>query len=90
MPTKPRPSTPEPAQVGAFEAKTRFGELLARVVQGGEAVTITRRGVPVAKLVPITNDVPDPARVLARFQTFQEAHALEDVSTRELVDEGRR
>lgn len=90
MPSKPRPRLPEPAQVGAFEAKTRFGELLARVVQGGEAVTITRRGIPVAKLVPIPNEVPDPLRLLARFRTFQEAHALEGVDTRELVDEGRR
>ncbi len=39
------------ANVSAFEAKTRFGELLNRVAQG-EEVVITRHGKPVARLVP--------------------------------------
>ena len=38
--------------VGAYEAKTRFSELLERVIQGAE-ITITRHGAPVARLVPI-------------------------------------
>jgi prevent-host-death family protein len=39
------------AKVSAFEAKTRFLELLNRVSQG-EEVVITRHGKPVARLVP--------------------------------------
>ncbi|HET8798944.1 MAG TPA: type II toxin-antitoxin system prevent-host-death family antitoxin, partial [Thermoanaerobaculia bacterium] len=39
------------AKVTAFEAKTRFGELLNRVAKG-EEVVITRHGKPVARLVP--------------------------------------
>jgi prevent-host-death family protein len=35
----------------AFEAKTRFGELLERVSRG-EEVVITRHDKPVARLVP--------------------------------------
>lgn len=38
--------------VGAFEAKTHLSALLDRV-ERGEEVTITRRGLPVAKLVPV-------------------------------------
>jgi prevent-host-death family protein len=38
-------------KVTAFEAKTRFGELLERVAQG-EEVVITRHDRPVARLVP--------------------------------------
>lgn len=38
--------------VGAFEAKTHLSELLARV-EGGEEVTITKHGRPVARLVPV-------------------------------------
>ncbi len=34
------------------EAKKHFSELLARVAFGGEIVLITRRGKPMAKLVP--------------------------------------
>lgn len=39
------------AKVSAFEAKTRFGELLDRVSKG-EEVVITRHDKPVARLVP--------------------------------------
>jgi len=37
--------------VTAYEAKTRFGKLLARVA-GGEEVIITRHEKPVARMVP--------------------------------------
>lgn len=40
------------SEVGAFEAKTHFSKLLARV-QRGEEITVTLRGKPVAKLVPL-------------------------------------
>ena len=39
-------------EIGSFEAKNKFSELLDRA-EGGEEVIITRRGKPVAKLVPI-------------------------------------
>ena len=39
------------AKVTAFEAKTRFGELLERVSRG-EEVVITRHDKPVARLIP--------------------------------------
>ena len=37
--------------VGAYEAKTRFSKLLARVAKG-ETITVTLRGHDVAKIVP--------------------------------------
>ena len=40
-------------RVPTFEARNRLSALLAEVARGVE-VTITRRGVPVAKLVPAT------------------------------------
>jgi prevent-host-death family protein len=39
------------ATVTAFDAKTRFGELLDRVA-GGEEIIITRHDKPVARIVP--------------------------------------
>jgi prevent-host-death family protein len=39
------------ASVTAFEAKTRFGQLLARVMRG-EEVIITKHDKPVARLIP--------------------------------------
>lgn len=40
------------AEFGAFEAKNKLSELLDRV-ERGERVVITRRGKPVAEMVPI-------------------------------------
>lgn len=37
--------------VGAFEAKTHFSQLIERAIHG-EVIFITRRGKPVAKIVP--------------------------------------
>jgi prevent-host-death family protein len=42
-------------EIGAFEAKNKLGHLL-NLVERGEEIVITRRGKPVAKLVP-----PEPA-----------------------------
>lgn len=42
-------------EVGAFEAKTHLSELLA-AAEAGESVLITRRGAPVARLVPAGRD----------------------------------
>ena len=38
--------------VGSFDAKTNFSALLERV-ERGEQIVITRRGKPVARLMPI-------------------------------------
>jgi prevent-host-death family protein len=43
--------------VGAAEAKTHFLRLLDEV-EGGEAVTVTRRGRPIARIVPVTAEKP--------------------------------
>jgi prevent-host-death family protein len=47
--------------VGAFEAKTHLAALLDRV-EKGEEITITRRGVPVARLVPARADAAEIQR----------------------------
>lgn len=54
------PSTYE--EVGAYEAKTTLPELLRRV-QLGQRFTITKRGQPVAQLIPVGADV-DARRLL--------------------------
>jgi prevent-host-death family protein len=40
-------------EIGTFEAKNRLSELLDRA-ERGEEVIITRRGKPIAKLVPVS------------------------------------
>ncbi len=48
------------------EAKKRFSDLLGRVAYGGETILITRRGKPMAKLVPLVDQEADGASVAGR------------------------
>lgn len=77
-------------EVGAFEAKNRFGALLDWV-ERGEEVVITRRGKAVARLVPAQSGF-DRARareaaenILARSKGV----TLGGLKIRDLIDEGR-
>ena len=82
------------SEVGAFEAKTQFSRLLARAA-GGEEITITHRGRPVARLVP-AEPAPGSARAraaLARLRERAEAAKLAPFDWSEWKhyrDEGRR
>jgi prevent-host-death family protein len=49
-----------PVEIGAFEAKTRLFELLDEVAKG-RRYRITKRGKPVAELVPISQHRRRPA-----------------------------
>ena len=77
-------------RIGAYEAKTHLPRLLDEVADG-EPITITKHGVPVAVLAPTT---PRPSRsaqeAIAALRAFRRTHALAGLSTRELIDEGRR
>ena len=86
------------ATVSAFEAKTRFGELLERVTQG-EEVVITRHDKPVARIVPEgAQRLEHVRRAVAGLRALQQRIALRskgkvNLSTREVrsaIEEGRR
>ena len=83
------------AKVTAFEAKTRFGELLARVAEG-EEVVITRHDKPVARLVPEgTQRADDVRRAVAGLRELQQQihrrskAKLSNREVRSAIDEGR-
>jgi prevent-host-death family protein len=80
--------------VGSYEAKMHFSQLLERV-EHGESITITRRGKPIARLVPATPRAPRPeiVEVIEAMRTFQEQEAPslgDNLSIRDVIDEGRR
>jgi prevent-host-death family protein len=75
--------------IGAFEAKTHLPALLERVSKG-ETIQITRRGVPVAKLVPAGSDQPDRRKLVAEIREMRKGVRLGGLSIRELVNRGRR
>jgi prevent-host-death family protein len=75
--------------VGAYQAKTKFSELVARV-QKGERITITRYGEPVAVLVPVESAPASPiGEVIQGIKTLREKSSLEDLDLREIIEEGR-
>jgi len=76
--------------VGAYEAKTHLPKLLEEVAQG-ERITITKHGVPVAELSPISTRQSISIRVaIERLKAFQADHTLEGLAVRDLIDDGRK
>jgi prevent-host-death family protein len=77
--------------VGAYEAKTRFSELLERVEAGGEII-VTRHGTPVAKLVPFKKELSaeQRAEAISRIQKLSAGLSLGGLRVKDLIEEGRR
>ncbi len=76
-------------QVGVYDAKTQLPRLLEEVEQG-HTITITRHGKPVARLVPVDTAARPAREVIDALLAFREAHTLQGLSVRELIEEGRR
>jgi prevent-host-death family protein len=83
-------------KITAFEAKTRFGELLERVSKG-EEVVITRHDKPVARLVPEgARRLDDVRRSVQGLRDLQQRirrrsrAKLTDAEVRSAIAEGRR
>jgi len=80
--------------VGSFEAKTKLAELLDKV-EAGETVTITRRGRPVAQLVPVkADDEQERQRALVeeikRTRVGRDRGAAPGTTIPELIKAGRK
>jgi prevent-host-death family protein len=78
-------------ELGAFEAKNRFGTLLDWV-EKGEEVVITRRGKVVARLVPGGTgfDRKKAAKAVADILARRAGVTLGGMKLKDLVAEGRR
>jgi len=77
-------------EVGAYEAKTHLAALL-EAVAAGETVLITRRGKPIARIVPATEPSTDATARIARMKAARAARC--SMATAEILaarDEGRR
>ena len=77
-------------RIGSFEAKTHWSALLARAAKGAE-ITITKHGLPVAKLVPAARTRKQDAQELGReVRALRKGNSLAGLTIRELISEGRR
>ncbi len=74
-------------RIGAYEAKTRFSSLLEEVAKG-KRVLITKRGKPVAQLVPVESR--DLDETIKEILDFRRKHSLKGLSLKEMIEEGRR
>jgi len=77
-------------RVGAYEAKTHFGELL-REVESGETIIVTHHGLPVARLSPMAKEADDVAAAMEELRRYRREHrpTLGGITLRELIEEGR-
>lgn len=76
-------------QIGAFEAKTKLGELLDRVNHGA-SFTITKHDRPIARLVGYEADqAARRAEAVAALRASRTRYRLGGVDLRALREEGR-
>lgn len=76
--------------VGLFEAKNKLSALVDQVEHGAE-ITITRRGRPVAKLVPSGPgfDRVKAKRAVAGLLKASKGLSLRGLKIKDLINEGR-
>ena len=76
--------------IGAFEAKTHLSEILEKASQGEETL-ITRRGIPIAKIIPVEKDsLSMKSNLLQEFKQLRKKLTLGYLYWRDLRDEGRK
>ena len=77
-------------KIGAFEAKTHLSSLLDKVAQE-EDMLITRRGVPVARLIPARQaQRAKTESAINELRALRAGMKLRRLDWKELRDEGRR
>ena len=76
--------------VGSFDAKTHLPALLKRASKG-ETIQITRRGIPIARLVPAKEETPrNPQEAVRRIRELRRGVRLRGLKIRKLIHEGHR
>jgi len=78
--------------VGTYEAKTHLPRLLLQV-EKGESITITKRGKPIAKLVPAdAAEQKDVKQLIEEMLNYRDQHGPvlgDDLTIRKMIEEGR-
>jgi len=80
--------------IAVFEAKSRLSEILA-AVELGQEFTVTKRGTPIARIIPYHHVRQDEAARLARQQLIthcmraRDAAPIEGFDVHAAIEEGR-
>lgn len=76
--------------IGSFEAKTKWSALLDKVADGKEIV-ITKRGKPVARLIPESNALQQEMdNVIHQLKALRKGATLGKLNWKDLRDEGMK
>ncbi len=76
-------------EIGSFEAKVHLSELLSKV-RLGDSITITKRGKPVARLVPYKNkETRTREEALAKLSEMRNLQKT-TTSVLAIISEGRK
>jgi prevent-host-death family protein len=76
--------------IGLFEAKTHLSDLVERA-RRGERITITKRGVPAAMLVPVEPQAEmTVSEAIDRLLELRKSVSLGGLTIQQLRDEGRK
>jgi prevent-host-death family protein len=76
--------------IGLTEAGSQLPSLVDRVAQG-ELITITKQGIPVARIVPVSDqNSTDLSQVIRDIKESRKGRRLDGLSIREIIEEGRR
>jgi prevent-host-death family protein len=76
-------------EIGTYEAKTRFSELLEKVAQG-ERIVITKHGHPIALLSPTGPKVKTAAEAIENIRRLRKGIKSKGIRIKDLIQEGRR
>ncbi|MFP3040937.1 type II toxin-antitoxin system prevent-host-death family antitoxin [Treponema primitia] len=74
--------------IGTFDAKTHLSEMLDEIQKGKDYV-ITKRGIPIAKLIPFSEDKKPRREVTRELGEIRKRTAGESFDIREAIEEGR-
>ena len=77
-------------QIALHEAKIHLSELIAKVNQGSEYI-ITRRGIPVARLIPAEEPSREAAKeAIKAAKELRKNLSLGGLKIKDLMNEGRK
>jgi len=79
-------------QIGAFEAKTHFSQIIDKVEHGADYI-VTKRGKPVAKIIPFQKEKEMTwEEILAGFKELRKHYRGKPGSfnIREAIEDGRK
>ena len=76
-------------QVGSFDAKTHFSEIIQKANQGEEYL-ITKKGKPMARILPPEGQKDKAAKSVKTILSIRKKYKMSHKEIKDLIREGRR